>query len=96
LVTQRPIVSKGYDLTFKIEKGVPPPKARGHTKPLKYPWDQMEVGESILVPITSQDQDERRRLYQTARCAAYSYGKRKKRKYETRVVAKGIRIWRTA
>jgi hypothetical protein len=87
---------KGYGVSFKIEKGVPPPKARGHTKPLKYPWNEMDVGDSILVDISAKDQDERRRLYQTARCAAYSYGKRKNRKFETRVVSKGIRVWRIA
>ena len=35
---------------FKIEKNVPIPEHRGRKKGFKYPWEEMQVGDSILIP----------------------------------------------
>jgi hypothetical protein len=40
---------KGNDMTFKIEKGHPMPEFK-RGAPRKYPWAQMEVGDSFFVP----------------------------------------------
>lgn len=74
---------------YKIEKNKGMPRPRGHTRPLKYPWNEMDVGDSIL--IESQDKYKR----DAARLAAYSYGKRKNMRFETRWEENGLRIWRT-
>ena len=39
---------------FKIEKNVPIPEHRGRKKGFKYPWEEMQVGDSILIPKKSR------------------------------------------
>lgn len=40
-------------MTFKIEKGIPIPPSKGGQPPvrIKYPWAQMEIGDSFVVGI---------------------------------------------
>lgn len=80
---------KGYGVEFKITKGMKLPESRRQCKPLKYPWDKMEVGDSILVTGTFEQRHN-------ARCSSYYWGKRNKMLFTTRVEGKeGLRIWRT-
>ena len=72
----------------QVEEGFPIPASRGHTRPLKYPWDLMKVGDSILVEGDFNTRE-------SARCAAYSYGKRKNMTFVSRIDKESIRIWRT-
>lgn len=71
---------------FKIEKGIPVP---GHgAVRSKYPFDAMLVGESFLVgPPTT--------LAQVSRAASKA-GARMGRKFATRTVEGGVRVWRIA
>ena len=39
---------------FKIEKNVPMPEVGPNPKAPKYPWRQMEVGDSFVAPAASQ------------------------------------------
>ena len=80
-------------MAYKIEKDVP--LCRPSSKLNKYPFDQMEVGDSFLVPYAEA---------KSARMAALARnaGRNKKlpkhvtvqRHFVTRTVDGGMRIWR--
>ena len=78
---------------IKIEHGIPitttpPPNAR------KYPFNKMEIGDSFFVPV------ERNAKRCRVGAAAFSYGRRKGKKFSTRTVFDddgntiGHRVWR--
>ena len=73
-------------MTFEIEKGVPLIAAH-RTRPEKYPWTKMNVGDSFFVPGVS---------IQTMVGSATPAGRRHGRKYTTRKVEGGVRVWRIA
>lgn len=69
---------------FKIEKGIPAPrysKGRG----LKYPFDKMEVGDSFLATGSKP--------HVVSSCAS-NFGKKNSKKFVTRIVDGGVRVWR--
>ena len=66
-----------------IEKNIP---ISNDGRLCKYPFDQMEVGDSFFVP---KDEAEK------ARSSAWKYAKRKGMRFETRKEKDGARIWRT-
>lgn len=73
---------------YVIEKGVPTPPPRHHgSGTIKYPFHEMEVGDSFHAPA-----EEAKR----ARLAATGWGKRNGRKFVGRKNGDGIRIWRIA
>lgn len=68
---------------FKIEKGIPAPAKRG-----KYPFAEMEVGDSFLVPGAATSAEI---------SSAVSYRKnRYQEQYICRSVDGGLRVWRIA
>ncbi|MBB4039134.1 hypothetical protein GGR34_000769 [Microvirga flocculans] len=69
-------------MTIKIEKGIPIPNAH---RERRYPWGDMEVGDSIFIPNTTSE-----RIAPTA----HDYGRRHKRKFSVRKVEGGVRVWR--
>jgi hypothetical protein len=75
----------------KIEKHIPvPPKQTGHSsRPSKYPFDEMVIGDSVFVPAI---------LIKGARTAASTLAKKHGWKFTTRKLEeggqKGVRIWR--
>lgn len=86
---------------IEIEKGIPVPPARPAGKggrESKYPFESMDVGDSFLVPanIAPADGDfsalRRLRLNLMTRCT--KAGKRWGRRYTTRMVPEGVRVWR--
>jgi hypothetical protein len=66
-------------MTYKIEKGVP---IIGRQK---YPFGEMEVGDSFLA-------DEA--LLDRLRAAAAHFGKNHNKKFAVRQVPEGVRVWR--
>lgn len=74
---------------YEIEQGVPVPQSGScRTRPAKYPFRQLSVGESFFVPLS--DGQSTTRLQRTlASCAA-----RQKVKVQTRVMEDGVRVWR--
>ena len=68
-----------------IDKGVPIPEAKCDLTP-KYPWRTMEVGDSFLVT------DEKGK--KSVGGGTNTMGKKLGRKFTTRVVEEGIRVWR--
>ena len=77
--------------TYQIEKGVAIP-ARNFKKS-RYPFNEMDVGDSFIVPITGSKRTTQTRL--SASAASYSRYKQG-RKFTVRVVENGFRVWRTA
>lgn len=67
---------------IKIDKNIPVPKSK------KYPWDKMEVGDSIYI--------DSRAMGKSAATCFNIYIKRNKLdwKYKSRTEGNGTRIWR--
>lgn len=78
-------------MTIVIEKNIPVPTGRLHGK---YPFDDLEVGDSFLVPSSGNGEIQDRRKASSAVHRQTFVLKRGK--YITRRVDGGIRIWRTA
>ena len=71
---------------MKIEKGVPIPKSKPGGRKRKYPFWDMEVGESVMIKGA------------TAKSISGSLARAKRAtgwKFTTRTVARGVRVWRT-
>lgn len=69
---------------MKIERGVPLPVARNQRR---YPYPQLQVGESFFVPAVTQNNIANQ---------AYRWSRKLGRKFETRKRPGGVRVWRTA
>lgn len=80
-------LDKNYRRTLRhrveIERGIPVPKP---VRPEKYPFRELKVGESFLV-------DWEPKIVRV-RYAAAMAAKRQKRKFATRQVEGGVRVWR--
>lgn len=78
---------------FKIDKGVPLPPNSGNKGKgsRKYPFDDMQVGDSIF--FETEYPNQRRELLWSV---LTSYQKRNGMKYATRIVDGGVRVWRVA
>jgi hypothetical protein len=70
---------------FVIEKGIPKPEGRRGLK--KYPFGDMEIGDSFFVPSDK---------YRAVINASQIYGKRWERKFSVAKVDGGARCWRIA
>ena len=71
---------------IKINKGVKmPPRGYGIGAPPKYPWLKMKIGDSFLVVG---------KLQKSMGTQATMTGKRHNRKFTTRKVDGGVRVWR--
>ena len=70
---------------FKIEKGIKMPTKM---QPRKYPWTELEVGDSFSIPLKDGKPA-------SLKSVMYIAAKRLNRKFELRVLKTEIRIWRT-
>ncbi len=70
---------------FNIDKDVPLPVPAGRTA--KYPWAQMQVGDSFFIPGMTM---------KNFGGTAYTAGKKLGHKYVVRAQDDGLRVWRTA
>ncbi len=76
----------------KIEKGIKLPAAKSGSK--KYPFEDMEVGDSFLVPFAGTD--VKRRRLQSAILGSCRISRYSGMKFSTRSSNKGIRCWRVS
>lgn len=77
---------------FKIEDGVPVPKARLTTGELAPTLEALQVGQSFLIPATPETiNGVRSRVSYTTTTRGMALG----RKFALRTVEGGVRIWRT-
>lgn len=73
---------------FKIEKGIALKGASG-PRAAKYPLDAMEVGDSFLIPGGTA-------VKNPARSSIYYQQVRHQKKFVSRTVDGGVRVWRVA
>lgn len=73
-------------MEYKIDKDVPRPKS-GSGRRLMYPWDKMEVGDSILFE---------KEKGKSAAESAHAYGRKRGQVYQSKAVEGGVRVWRIA
>lgn len=80
-------------MTISIDKNIPVPTASIGGRHSSLPSAQLEVGDSYLLPATTKEEFAiaRRRLGSSTASLI-----KKGRKFTTRSVEGGIRIWRTA
>jgi hypothetical protein len=80
---------------MKIEKGIPAPAfGRGRRKmDFAIPFDQMEIGDSVLV---TDPENKSSNLFSLVKVRAHRHGKDNARQYTTSKQEGGVRIWRTA
>ena len=69
---------------YEIEKGIPLPKGT-HGRQCPYPLDKLNVGESFLITADSRE-------YVSAKCSRY--GRQHGKKFATKQVDGGVRVWR--
>ena len=75
-------------MSFKISKRVPLPSESGCGEGVaRYPFEAMKVGDSFLVPHS---------LGESVKAACCSYGRRRGKKFVSRKVGNGRRVWRSA
>ena len=67
---------------YEIEKGIEVPNYERYRK---YPFEGMEIGDSFLVPHEMKNR---------VQASASSYGRRKNKRFLTRTVESGVRVWR--
>jgi len=74
------------------EPGIPMPPVKRQRYSTKYPLRTMEIGESFLVEVSHPANREK---YQCAvLCAAWKENLRSGKKFKTRQVPEGVRVWR--
>lgn len=71
---------------YQIEKSIPIPPAAGRTS--QYPYALMEVGDSFFVPRTKEKS--------VGVSTSHARNKFPGRKFATRRVDNGVRVWRVA
>lgn len=82
---------------FKIEKGVPLPRGSHKGAAPRYPWREMEVGDSFFAPLSSYqcrsgEPTVEKYLLSMQRVAA---GQREG-SFRVRAEGDGVRVWRIA
>lgn len=87
-------------MTFQLEADVPVPARAAPNRDAKYPFNQMEVGQSFLVPLTGEDNDVNRiRRRMNSACGTAQRRIRKTTgnevRFTSRTVTEGVRVWRT-
>lgn len=84
---------------FEIEKDVPIPETR-QGRGSKYPFAEMEVGDSFLVEPEEDpnlgvvDEEEYAKVRGRVSNVAYKYGKDHDKKFTVRQTDEGVRVWR--
>lgn len=75
---------------FKIETNVPMPVGSTSSHARKYPFGEMKVGDSLMVPCS---QERRQKTQNSVIGSAMRF---KPMKFITRQIEDGVRIWRIA
>lgn len=75
---------------YPVDKGVPFPAYLGVTggRPTKYPWSELQVGDSFFVPVGAV------KHISALRSLCQQRQRRAKHRYIVREVEAGYRIWR--
>ena len=73
-------------LAITVDKNRPIPPLTNR----RYPFGQMEVGDSFWLPIGQNEEQTKNNI----RCAASAYGRRKNMRFSVRKSEGGLRVWR--
>ncbi|CAB4127638.1 hypothetical protein UFOVP95_50 [uncultured Caudovirales phage] len=73
---------------MEVEKGVPFPTQSVRVSKYKFPLGEMEIGDSFYVEVKTEG------FLNTARSLISRYGKVFNRKFATRMMDGGFRVWR--
>ena len=71
---------------YEIEQGIEIPPLSSRGRKYKYPWPEMEPGDSVFFSDKTSSQISG---------SCQSWGKRHGQKFVTRTVEGGVRVWRT-
>ena len=93
-----PVYRKESEPSFKIQKNIPLPEDM-RSRASKYPWNIMEVGDSIFIPLEEGDDGKRmkNRISQSCR----NFGKKQDPqwryalRYRLEDEVSGVRVWRS-
>ena len=77
---------------FQIDKNVELPPAQEVVAKQRYPFDVMNPGDSFLVP--TEEGKTGRQLMQRISPSISRYAAKTGRKFTTRIVDEGVRVWR--
>jgi hypothetical protein len=78
---------------FEIQAGVPMTSARRGRKAVEFPFHQMDIGDSFLVPCDVAAKNEVNNWRRKILLAKKAFGQGQ---FSTGTVSDGIRVWRTA
>ena len=78
----------GKPTKYAVERGIAPPPTSSYPV---YPWHQMEVGDSFLVPDPIDPKLVQNRILAAANRVRRRYGMR----FRTHICREGVRVWRT-
>ena len=82
---------------FEIENNVEmPKKCANNGSAAKYPFREMEVGDSFFVPAESAESAHRVQINISSSSVQMSKREGAGKKFATRKVEGGVRVWRTA
>jgi hypothetical protein len=73
---------------MELERGVPFPAQSLRVSKYKFPLGEMEIGDSFFVEVKTDS------FLNSARSLISRYGKTFSRRFATRVVDNGFRVWR--
>ena len=76
---------------FPLETGVPMPQGGSDYSRYKYPWRQMQVGDSFFIDAA----DDKRRKLARIRAVMFYHNNKYPEQFEARIVDAGVRVWRT-
>ena len=77
---------------FPVETGIPMPDGRQDSRyNYKYPWRQMNVGDSFFIAAA----DDKRRKLARIRSVMFYHNNKYPEQFEARIVDAGVRVWRT-
>jgi hypothetical protein len=77
---------------FQIESGVEIPPQAQPLRKMKYPFNQLNVGDSFVFPV-GPDED-REAVQNRLQSAAANWGRSREMRFVTRRIGSGIRVWR--
>ena len=89
-------------MTIKVDKDVPVPAYTRVGRPSRYPWSEMEVGDSFFVPVSEGEDIHKLRTSISGSRYAYTKGMVKRHGVEYRATIRtvteggveGVRAWR--
>jgi len=83
-------------MTFTVEAGVPVPKRARGRAPTAFPMQQMQIGDSFLIPCDINDKKAlsnwRRKFLMAKKVFLSQY----EGAFQTATMSDGVRVWRTA